>query len=130
MGLKVTLKDKERIIINGAVISALGRVSIEIENRAVILRGKEFMSAEEATTPARQLYHATMLAYIEPEHRDRHQDAIVELVTAVMAAQQSLEAASLCVAFAQKAVSEDYYQALATCRQLIALEEAASTSAA
>lgn len=129
MGLKVVLKDKERIIINGAVIAAQGRVSIEIENRAVILRGKEFMSAQEATTPARQLYHATMLAYIEPDHRVRHQDDIVQLVSAVMAAHQSLEVAALCVSYAQKVASDEYYPALADCRQLMALEEAGQPAA-
>lgn len=126
MGLMVVLKDKERIIINGAVIAAQGRVSLEIQNRAVILRGKEFMTDEEATTPARKLYHATMLAYIDPENRIKHQDAIVVLVAAVMATQQNLEAAALCVAFAQKVASDEYYPALADCRQLMALEDAAA----
>jgi flagellar protein FlbT len=129
MGLKVVLKDKERIIINGAVIAAQGRVSLEIENRAVILRGKEFMAEEEATTPARQLYHATMLAYIDSDNRPRHQDDIVARVAAVMAAQHTLEVAALCVSFAQKAASEEYYQALADCRQLMALEDAAAAAA-
>ena len=128
MGLKVVLKDKERIIINGAVIAAQGRVSLEIENRAVILRGKEFMTVEDATTPARKLYHATMMAYIDPDHRARHQDAIIELVSAVMAANQVLEAAGLCVSYAQKVASEEYYPALAYCRQLIALEEVAASA--
>lgn len=130
MGLKVVLKDKERIIINGAVIAAQGRVSLEIKNRAVILRGKEFMTDEEGTTPARKLYHATMLAYIDSDNRTKHQDAIVVLVAAVMATQQNLEAAALCVAFAQKVASDEYYPALADCRQLMALEDAAAQAAA
>jgi flagellar protein FlbT len=129
MGLKVVLKDEERIIINGAVIAAHGRVSLEIENQAVILRGKEFMAEEDATTPARKLYHATMLAYIDPDHRARHQDAIVMRVAEVMAAQQTLEAAALCVSFAQKAAGDQFYQALGDCRQLIALEDAAAAAA-
>lgn len=129
MGLKVVLKDKERIIINGAVIAAQGRTSIEIENRAVILRGKELMTEEEADTPAKLLYLATMLAYIDPDNRERHQNAIIEQISAVMAAYQNLEVAAHCVAFAQKAACEEYYPALADCRRLMAVEEALQAAA-
>ena len=59
MGLKVNLKDNERIIVNGAVLRASGRVTIEIENRAVILRGSENKNSilkEEDVVKMRQLY--------------------------------------------------------------------------
>lgn len=128
MGLKVNLKDNERIIVNGAVLRASGRVTIEIENRAVILRGSEFMSAEDASTPARKLYHSTMMAYIDEEQRAGHQDEIIARVRDVIGETPSIETAALCVSFAHKVACSDYYNALSDCRELIALEDAQAAS--
>lgn len=128
MGLKVNLKDNERIIVNGAVLRASGRVTIEIENRAVILRGSEFMLAEDASTPARQLYHSTMMAYIDEEQRAGHQDQIIARVREVIGETPSIETAALCVSFAHKVACSDYYNALSDCRELIALEDAQAAS--
>ncbi|MDO3693215.1 flagellar biosynthesis repressor FlbT, partial [Pseudomonas sp. DKN 2791] len=61
--LRITLRDGEKAIVNGAVIRAVGRTQIAVENQVSILRGREIMRPEEATTPARQLYFAAMLAY-------------------------------------------------------------------
>jgi flagellar protein FlbT len=128
MGLKVNLKDNERIIVNGAVLRASGRVAIEIENRAVILRGSEFMPAEDATTPARQLYHSTMMAYVDEEQRPGHQDQIIARVREIIGEAPSIETAALCASFAHKVACSDYYNALSDCRELITLEDAQAAS--
>lgn len=124
MGLKVNLGSGERMIVNGAVIRAHGRVTIEVENRAVILRSKEFMTVEEATTPARQLYFATMSAYIDEDSRELYQSRIIDLVRSIMANLPIVPVATACVNFAQKVACQDYYLALADCRDLIILEDA------
>uniref|UniRef100_UPI001952E735 flagellar biosynthesis repressor FlbT n=1 Tax=Enterobacter hormaechei TaxID=158836 RepID=UPI001952E735 len=75
--LRITLRDGEKAIVNGAVIRAVGRTQLAVENQVSILRGREIMRPEEATTPARQLYFAAMLAYIDPANRDDHHDIVV-----------------------------------------------------
>ncbi|MEP9359759.1 flagellar biosynthesis repressor FlbT [Sphingomonas sp. KR3-1] len=122
--LRITLRDGEKAIINGAVIRAVGRTQIAVENKVSILRGREIMRPEEATTPARQLYFAAMLAYIDPASRDIHQDAIVGLLGGLIHTLPAAEAKSACIRFASDIAGGDYYKALGAARELIAFEEA------
>ncbi len=122
--LRITLRDGEKAIVNGAVIRAVGRTQIAVENKVSILRGREIMRPEEATTPARQLYFAAMLAYIDPASRDSHHDAVVGLVGALIAAFDNQDAKSACIRFAGEIAQGEYYKALATAREVIAFEDA------
>ena len=55
MTLRISLRDGEKVVINGAVIRASGRTDLAIESKVTILRGREIMSPAEASTPARAL---------------------------------------------------------------------------
>jgi flagellar protein FlbT len=123
--LRITLRDGEKAIVNGAVLRAVGRTQIAFENKVSILRGREVMQPEEATTPARQLYFATMLAYIDPANRASHQDDIVALIGGLVATLTAADARTACIAFAHDVAQDDYYRALTTARELIAFEGAA-----
>jgi len=122
--LRITLRDGEKAIVNGAVIRAVGRTQIAVENKVSILRGREIMRPEEATTPARQLYFAAMLAYIDPACRDSHHDTVVGLVGALIGAFGTQDAKSACIRFASEIAQSEYYKALATAREVIAFEDA------
>ena len=125
MTLRISLRDGEKMIVNGAVLRAVGRTDIVIENRASVMRGREIMSPEEATTPARRLYSATMMAYIGEGDLGTYQDRIVTLLGELMEAFE-LEAAKLvCVRFANRVATADLYRALADCRELIGYESEA-----
>jgi flagellar protein FlbT len=53
MGLKITLKPGERMIIGGAVITNGGqKCNFIVENKVSILRDKDILSAEKANSPA------------------------------------------------------------------------------
>lgn len=127
--LRITLRDGEKAIVNGAVLRAVGRTQIAVENQVTILRGREVMQPEEATTPARQLYFATMLAYIDPANRATHQDDIIALVGTLIGALPA-DARAACIAFAHDVAQADYYKALTAARTLIALEGAAAEAQA
>lgn len=120
--LRITLRDGEKAIVNGAVLRAVGRTQIAVENKVAILRGREVMRPEEATTTARQLYFAAMLAYIDPASRDAHHDSVVQLLSLLMATLDSAGARETCIRFAHDIAQGDYYKALAAARELIALE--------
>lgn len=122
MTLRISLRDSEKMIVNGAVLRAVGRTDIVVENHAAIMRGREIMSPQEATSPARRLYFATMLAYIEDDGSNTHQDRIAGLLGELIAAFEAEEAKALCIRFANRVATSDFYRALADCRELIGYE--------
>lgn len=128
--LRITLRDGEKAIVNGAVLRAVGRTQIAVENQVSILRGREVMQPEEANTPARQLYFAAMLAYIDPANRGQHQDNVVALIGGLVATLTAPEARAACIAFAHDMAIGDYYKALTAARELIGFEDVATEAQA
>ena len=120
--LRITLRDGEKVVINGAVLRASGRAEIVLENAAAILRGRDVMTPEEADTPAKRLYFACMLAYLDPANLIQHQSRILTLFEDLVGALEAPEAKAHCISFAQHVASCDFYRALADCRALIAYE--------
>lgn len=120
--LKLTLKPGERVIINGAVIHAGGATQIFVENRAAILRESEVIQPDAATTPARALYVALMLAYVDPAQEQQHQRSIVAALGVLLDGQGDAQIHALAAAVARHAAAHDYYRAMARCRRLIARE--------
>jgi flagellar protein FlbT len=64
--VRITLRDGERIFINGAVIKAEGRSSFEILNDVPYLHEQEIMQSQHAMTPLRQLYYVLQTMVLEP----------------------------------------------------------------
>ncbi|MES2022057.1 MAG: flagellar biosynthesis repressor FlbT [Pseudomonadota bacterium] len=126
--LRITLRDGEKAILNGAVISAVGRTQLRVENTVSILRGREVMRPEEATTPARQLYFSCMLAYIDPEGREKHQEATLVALRDLLNPGAPDAVKQACVRFANEIARGEFYRALAPARDLIALETPAGSS--
>ncbi|HEX7852872.1 MAG TPA: flagellar biosynthesis repressor FlbT [Sphingobium sp.] len=122
MALRISLRDGEKFVINGAVLRAVGRTTFRVENTVAMLRGRDVMTPEQVNSPARRLYFACMMAYIDPTEEARHQDSIVELVRQFIDVLSSPEARATCISFAQKVATRDYYRALADCRWLIDYE--------
>lgn len=130
MTLRISLRDGEKLIVNGAVLRALGRTEVVVENQAALLRGREIMSPDEASSPARRLYFATMMAYVGDDGAGTHQDRLVTLLRELLGALEAEEAKAVCVRFANRVATCDYYRALGDCRELIAYETAALARAA
>ncbi|WP_213182013.1 flagellar biosynthesis repressor FlbT [Desulfosarcina cetonica] len=122
MGLKITLKPGERMIIDGAVITNAGpKCHFIVENNVPILREKDILSTEKATTPAKRIYFAIQLMYIDNGNLAVHHNAYWDLV------RDFLEAAPRSIAIIDKISNEilqgNYYPAMKTCKKLIAYEE-------
>jgi flagellar protein FlbT len=122
MTLRISLRNGEQVIVNGAVLRSAGRTELAVENAATILRGKDVMKPEDANSPARRLYFACMMAYIDGEGRAEHQEAIIAHLDGLMDVLESPEAKAVCVRFAKKVASLQFYAALSDCRWLIAYE--------
>lgn len=68
MPLKVELKPGERIMIGDCMLTnSEQRTRFVVEGTAPILREKDILTAETANTPARRIYLAVQLMYIEDD---------------------------------------------------------------
>lgn len=65
--LKITLKANEKIYINGAVIRADRKVSLELLNDVQFLLEGHVLQPEAATTPLRQLYFIIQVILMNPQ---------------------------------------------------------------
>jgi flagellar protein FlbT len=74
MALVIHLKRNGQIIVNGAVLENMsGRsISLCVRNEAAILRDRDILKAEEATTPATRIYFALQCMYLFPARRDEY----------------------------------------------------------
>lgn len=68
--LKIHLKPKERIYINGAFLRVDRRVTLELLNDMDFLLESHVLARSQATTPLRQLYFVIQSFIIEPHARD------------------------------------------------------------
>ena len=65
--LRISLKSGEKIFINGAVLKADRKVSLEFLNDVTFLLENHVIQPEDATTPLRQLYFIVQMMLINPE---------------------------------------------------------------
>jgi flagellar protein FlbT len=65
--LKITLKANEKIYVNGAVIRADRKVSLEFLNDVQFLLENHVLQAEDATTPLKQLYFIVQIMLMAPD---------------------------------------------------------------
>lgn len=122
--LRISLRDGERIIINGAVLCASGRMTFDVQNDSAVLRGRDVMRPEEANTPARRLYFACMMAYIEPGRIDVHRADVMVLAGQLFAALANPDMRRHCVDVMTRLDEGQCYKALVVCRILIRYEGA------
>ena len=122
MALKISLRPHERIIIGGAVIiNGKSRAQLVIENEVPLLREKDILSEREASSPARHIYFAIQLMYVDEEnlmtHHQLYWNLVEELVQAAPGVVNLVDQISEHILFGR------YYQALKGARQLIEYED-------
>jgi flagellar protein FlbT len=64
--LRITLKANEKIYINGAVIRADRKVSLELLNDVQFLLENHVLQPEDASTPLKQLYFIVQIMLMNP----------------------------------------------------------------
>ena len=74
MPLKIQIKSGRQIIINGAVLENASprTVSLLVKNEAAILRDKDILTSEDASTPASRVYYTLQCVYLFPEEKNRY----------------------------------------------------------
>jgi flagellar protein FlbT len=124
MPLKLSLKPGEKFVLNGAVLTnGDKRTSLVIQNKACVLREKDIMQPEEATTPARHIYLPIMMMYLDPEGSEQHYNDFALRMTEFMGAIENRAALAACIEISRDVISGAYYKALMNCRKLFEFEQ-------
>lgn len=124
MALKLSLKPGEKFVVNGAVISnGDRRSSLVIQNKVSILREKDILKEEDATTPVRRIYFPIMLCYLDPDNRGKYIEEFMLRMTEFLSVIEDTEARGRCVEISTLVMNQSYYQALMLTRKLLAFEE-------
>ncbi len=120
MALKVELKPNERIIIGTAVVrNGDQRTSLIIEGNAPILREKDIMYPKSADSPAKLIYLAIQLMYVDGAVADN-----IGSYNRFMADFQGAVPSStpILLAIHDHVINGEFYKALKEAKQLLAYE--------
>ncbi len=124
MPLKLSLKPGEKFVINGAVLTnGDKRTSLTIQNKASILREKDIMQPDEATTPARRIYIPVMMMYLDGDADEQYYNDFALRMTEFMGAVQNRAVLAACIEISRDVMSGAYYKALMLCRKLFEFEQ-------
>ena len=122
MALKITLKPNEKMILGKAVITnGSAKCEFMVENNVPILRQNDILSPDNANTPARRIYLAIQLMYVDEEHIAAHQKLYWQLVREFIAAAPS--SLNLINQINELISKKKDYQALKTAQKLIDFEQ-------
>ena len=128
MSLKVELKPHERLIIGSCVVTNSDqRTRLFIDGSAPILREKDILTAETANSPAKRIYFAVQLMYLDNDIstlRGEYFELVNDIVTA----------APSCIPIVDE-INNDIltgalYKALKAAKRLIQYEQDLLTNAA
>jgi flagellar biosynthesis repressor protein FlbT len=124
MPLKLSLKPGERFVLNGAVVQNGDRRGVLVlQNKASVLREKDIMQADEATTPARRIYFPVMMMYLDEANAKDFYDDFAQRMSEFMGVIRNAQILTECVAVSKHVLGHNYYKALMSCRRLIEYED-------
>src|SRR3569833_2704391 len=124
MPLKLSLKPGEKFVLNGAVLAnGDKRTSLVIQNKACVLREKDIMQPEEANTPARRIYLAIMMMYLDGEASEEPFNEFALRMTEFMGAIRTPSILGMCVDFSRDVGHGAYYKKQNNNQKLFDLEQ-------
>lgn len=128
MSLKVELKPGERIIIGSCVVTnADQRTRLFIDGKAPILREKDILTAETANTPAKRVYLAVQLMYLDESAESVRRQYFTLINDLIRAAPSMLP---LVDAMNNEMLTGAMYKALRAAKKLIQYEQGLLDAAA
>ena len=124
MPLKLSLKPGEKFVLNGAVLTnGEKRATLIVQNKACLLREKDIMQPDEATTPARRIYLPIMMMYLDNDTCEQYYDEFALRMTEFMGAIANREVLATCVEISRDVMGRTYYKALMNCKKLFEFEK-------
>jgi flagellar biosynthesis repressor protein FlbT len=123
MPLKLSLKPGEKFVLNGAVVQNGDRRGVLVlQNKASVLREKDIMQAEEATSPARRVYFPVMMMYLDEPDAAQYFGEFSQRLNEFMGVIRNADILAECVNVSKFVLGRNYYKALMSCRKLIDYE--------
>lgn len=118
MSLKLRLKPNEKLLIGHAVVRNGDKPALlHIENNVPILREKDIMKEEAATTPEQRLYFLIQLMYVDSDDLSRYlilfQNEILSFISEKPDMEEELKALTELVE------KQGYYNALKKAREIM-----------
>jgi len=121
MSLKVELKPHERLIVGNSIITnADQRTRLIIDGKAPVLRERDILSAETANSPAKRIYFAVQLMYLD-DNVERFRRDYFSLVTDLVRAAPSMT--GLVDDINNAILTGHLYKALRAAKRLIQYEQ-------
>lgn len=121
MALKVELKPGEKLLVGNCIITNSDqRTRLFIDGRAPILREKDILTAETANSPARRIYLAVQLMYIEDDigaTRDQYFALVNDFLAAVPSSTELVNQIN------NEILTGQLYKALKAAQRLIEYEQ-------
>ncbi|MGA2213390.1 MAG: flagellar biosynthesis repressor FlbT [Bryobacteraceae bacterium] len=123
MGLVLTLKPQERIILGGTVIrnNSAHSTHLMVETHTPILRCPDILPESKSNSPCSRIYLAIELLYIQPERREETMRLYLDLTRDLVAAASSM--APRLEEVSRLVVAGDYYKALQKMKRLLRYEK-------
>lgn len=124
MPLKLSLKPGEKFVLNGAVVQNGDRRGVLVlQNKASVLREKDIMQAEEATTPARRIYFPVMMMYLDEVGAAAYFSEFAQRLNEFMSVIGNPDVLADCVMASKHVLGREHYKALMVCRKLVEYED-------
>lgn len=119
MGLKLTLRPNERVVVNGCVIRNSDRRNVlTIETPADVVRSEDLLNEDAAATPVKQAYFLIQTALIRPDTREALVPVIQEKLADLVGLFNQQTAGGVVEAATCVSVG-DYYKAMSALRPVM-----------
>ncbi len=129
MPLKLSVGKGERFIVNGAAIRNDGDTAeLVFENQAHVLRQKDVLTTETASTPAARVYFSLQCAYLFPDKSEHYLNHFKRFLGEYLEAGPSAQ--PIADEIMENVHADRLYQGLKACSRLIVHEHEALTNVA
>ncbi|MDR3376621.1 MAG: flagellar biosynthesis repressor FlbT [Ancalomicrobiaceae bacterium] len=121
MALSLELKPGEKVIIGDSIVTNDNqRIRIFVEGHAPVLREKDIMTLDTATTPAKRIYLTVQLMFLGGDIDELRKNYLA-FVSDIIAASPS--STPIIIKISEQIISENYYRAMKEARKLIEYED-------
>ena len=122
--MHINLRAGEKLYLNGAVLRADRKVSLELMNDAAFLLEAHVMSPDKATTPLRQLYFVVQMMLMNPQDAVQARRVFAISLEAMTAAYDDAGVQAVLASCERQVASDRFFDALKGLRGAFALDDA------
>ena len=124
MPLKLTLKPREKFVVNGGVlVNGDRRSDLILENQVSLLRERDVLQPDEADTPMKRIYFTIMMMYLDGGLEGDYYDQFTDLMTDFMCAVTTKEVVEKCHRILDDVHEQRFYTAMMMSKSLLPFEK-------